>query len=1347
MVLLVVALLALPALPFGPLGGLWGTASAVDVPDDGLVHDVTEDWTISTTLLYQYGTVIRMIGANVTVISGGKLTLDNSTLLFNTSGDGASGLEVRVGGGFVMRNNATLVNDSPYTYYCGFLEGATVDLDGSNITGAYGQSPYMPYDAGVYFKVGSATVDNMTFKGSFDARNLAWFDGDGGVVRNSTFLVNLSSASSYCNAVSVRASTEIYDSVVRNTGVSVNGWNTVRGIWAQNAVLTLENVKVDKFVVNIYGVTSTINIKACRMTNASLIGWTPNPNGGLWVEGGSNASLKGNYFDNNRYAITAKTGSDLNFSGGNVITSGWTWNGLTVDDSSFNASRDQFGVITMAGARGNTTNCTFNYTISLTRYSNINISDARMDNSGFSFDQSSSMTLVRSKVRATWQLMDLRGASRVTFEGNEIDSAGFGSMRDGSVFESRNNNYTHLGQSLTISSNSRVTSVSDVMGSFVNAITVFNVIGSRLEVRNLKAIVLTGTTVAWAQAGSDVSIYNTTITGTGGNRILYASGNGHILSVNSSITSEGVTATDTAVIEIGWYATVLTEWQNGATAPFAAVLLNDSVGTTTHTLETDADGSVNITVIDFTVKWSNTMGHNPYKVDARLNGTVDRLQTWVDSNMVGNDSIVLTLIDYSMPNVSITSPTNGTVLGDGHVRISGTATDNGSGLSSVVVSNGTGGWVLANGLANWSADLVLAEGAHAIKARALDIANSSAEAVVTITVDLTKPFITVLEPAGPYVNTTRFDVTGLVEPGSTVTVAGVNATVFNGTFSAGMELADGDYHLLLRASDQVGNSNETLWHVIVDTVPPVLICDAAGYMFVNSMVVTFTGRTDGARMWANDLEGTIDGGNMMFSVDVLLANGPNEVTLVAVDPAGNRAMLTFPVTVDLDPPVIKVTSPRGSVITYTNVSMLDLEGTVTGAMELLFNGDPIKFDGRGGFVVPFVLSEGRNELDLMARDIAGNSAFWSLVMMLDTRPPVVTITEPAGAKVYTNVPDLVVSGSVDEMDAKLTYSGASVNHVGGRFSFPATLGIGENLVTIVAVDLAGNTGTTSVMVVLDTAASLTVTSPSDKDSRVGRDTVRIAGTSEPGGKVYVNSVLVSRDDGSFSVDWPLKGGKNTLEIKVVDQAGNTLTETITVTREEGGTSSDLTMVAVGSVLGLILGILVGATVMMVLAKRRKDRVGHPEPPQPTPPPSAAVGTRREATPETGAEEKEPMEEVMDMDPVAGGAEKVSWDETGFEELPDEGAEAPAAPPPPPVQQPQQRRAQPPQQQQTRPRPQQQRAAQPRRPQQQPRQQQRLQQPRQQQPQRPQQRAQMQPSRQQQVRRPAVRRRPPPRQDM
>ena len=71
MVLLVVALLALPALPFGPLGGLWGTASAVDVPDDGLVHDVTEDWTISTTLLYQYGTVIRMLGENVTVISCG----------------------------------------------------------------------------------------------------------------------------------------------------------------------------------------------------------------------------------------------------------------------------------------------------------------------------------------------------------------------------------------------------------------------------------------------------------------------------------------------------------------------------------------------------------------------------------------------------------------------------------------------------------------------------------------------------------------------------------------------------------------------------------------------------------------------------------------------------------------------------------------------------------------------------------------------------------------------------------------------------------------------------------------------------------------------------------------------------------------------------------------------------------------------------------------------------------------------------------------------------------------------------------------------------------------------------
>ncbi|MDH0868234.1 S8 family serine peptidase [Mitsuaria sp. GD03876] len=190
----------------------------------------------------------------------------------------------------------------------------------------------------------------------------------------------------------------------------------------------------------------------------------------------------------------------------------------------------------------------------------------------------------------------------------------------------------------------------------------------------------------------------------------------------------------------------------------------------------------------------------------------------------------------------------------------------------------------------------------------------------------------------------------------------------------------------------------------------------------------------------------------------------------------------------------------------------------------------------------------------------------------DTQPPAVSVGAPlAGALVSGWVAvdvaasdnqgvarvDLRVNGSVVASDTSAPYG----------FSWDSTrVANGPVTISAVAVDAAGNTGTSASMtltvanaVLADTQPPVVAITKPDNNSRVSGNTVTVAtSASDNSGaagirqSLYVDGVLVASGAGaSLSYSWNLKkaaNGAHTIQAVARDAAGNTTTATTSVTK-------------------------------------------------------------------------------------------------------------------------------------------------------------------------------------------------------
>jgi hypothetical protein len=479
--------------------------------------------------------------------------------------------------------------------------------------------------------------------------------------------------------------------------------------------------------------------------------------------------------------------------------------------------------------------------------------------------------------------------------------------------------------------------------------------------------------------------------------------------------------------------------------------------------------------------------------------------------------------DTTVPTATISGPTSATTYSTGTspLAVSGTASDN-VGVTQVTWANDRGGNGTATGTTSWSASMALQSGANVITVTVRDAAGNTASDTLTVTYtppDSTAPVATIGAPtsAATYTTTT-----------SSLNVSGT-------------------------ASDSVGVTQVT---------------------------------------WANSRggSGTATGTTAWSVSGITLQGGSNVITITARDAAGNSGTDTLTVTYnvpDTTNPAVTITGPTSSATHARSATPMTVSGTASdnvGVTQVTWAND------RGGSgtasgttswsATGVALQTGANVITITARDAAGNTANDTLTVTYtppDTTGPTVAIDSPTTASNYTNTTSTVSLGGTagDNIGVtQVTWSnsrGGSGTATGTTAWSVAsiTLQAGSNVITVTARDAAGNTATDVLTVTApDTSApTVTITQPTSSATlSTTTTTVNVSGTASD--NVGVTQVTWSNDRGGSgaatgTTSWSVNGvallnGANVITITSRDAAGNTATDTLTITSTPPLTLSSLT---------------------------------------------------------------------------------------------------------------------------------------------------------------------------------------------
>ncbi len=295
------------------------------------------------------------------------------------------------------------------------------------------------------------------------------------------------------------------------------------------------------------------------------------------------------------------------------------------------------------------------------------------------------------------------------------------------------------------------------------------------------------------------------------------------------------------------------------------------------------------------------------------------------TDAAGNAATDLVTVTYlasdgTAPSIAITGPTTSSThtTSSAPLALGGTASDN-VGVTQVTWSNAaTGGTGTASGTSTWSASIALLAGANAITVRATDAAGNAATDLITVTYtpgDAIAPVVQIATPTTSSTHTatasplalggTASDNVGVTQvtwsnaaTGGTGTASGTSA------WSASIALLAGANAVTVRATDAAGNAATDLITVTYappagDSTPPVLNVvspSASPFSTTSELLVVSGDATDdvgvAAVTWSNAATGGSGtaSGTSTWSAPIALAAGSNEVTLTALDGAGNATL-------------------------------------------------------------------------------------------------------------------------------------------------------------------------------------------------------------------------------------------------------------------------------------------------------------------------------------------------------------------------------------------------------------------------------------------------------------------------
>jgi len=506
--------------------------------------------------------------------------------------------------------------------------------------------------------------------------------------------------------------------------------------------------------------------------------------------------------------------------------------------------------------------------------------------------------------------------------------------------------------------------------------------------------------------------------------------------------------------------------------------------------------------------------------------TTSRSFTWT---ITGGDST-----DTTPPAVAITSHTSGQTVSTSSITLSGTASDSGAGNSGVtgVTVNGaaaSGGTATGSGTANWSRSVSLSTGPNTITVVATDGAGNTGTAQITITRssgsgDSTGPVLNITShTSGQTVTTSSITLSGTATDsgagGSGITRVTVNGSTASGGTASGsgtanwsrsVSLSMGSNTITVVATDGAGNDRTvqiSITRISSDTTEPtVRITSHTSGQTVSSANITLAGTATDSGAGGNGITrvtvngqnasgGTASGNGIAnWSRSVTLSPGPNTLTVVATDGAGNSRSVA--VTVTYNAPVPRMTgaslsqnlpSPQqaGTVITFT------ASGT-GGAAPYQYRWYQQANGGAWTMLRDWSTSTtyawtapqaGAYVIAIWARSSGSSAPEWEAYAertvtitsgpAADNTSPSLSITSHTSGQSVTN-PNITLSGTASDagsggngitsvtVNGQAASGGSASGNGTANWSRSLTLSAGANALTVAARDGAGNTRTASI---------------------------------------------------------------------------------------------------------------------------------------------------------------------------------------------------------------------------------------------------------------------------------------------
>ncbi|MFP5246262.1 MAG: Ig-like domain-containing protein, partial [Thermoanaerobaculia bacterium] len=331
------------------------------------------------------------------------------------------------------------------------------------------------------------------------------------------------------------------------------------------------------------------------------------------------------------------------------------------------------------------------------------------------------------------------------------------------------------------------------------------------------------------------------------------------------------------------------------------------------------------------------------------------------------------LIDKTPPVV--------TIQANGNALVSGSAFT-GSVTITIAADDQTQPTVTAtlNGAPFTTGNTITDEGAYTLVVSAVDEVGWRTDVpAITFYVDNTPPVVRLVEGERPLSDGQWFNRAVTPDAIITDTTATTSVATLNGApFTLGTELTnEGAYTLAVKVTDAVGLSTDVgpiTFHIDL-TPPDITFTTPPAESTVTTPQIVVTGNSDDAvSVEVNGVESSIDAATKTYvtpSFDLL--EGPNLITALGIDRAGNNTTLGMTVHLDTRAPQLAITSPAANAcISATEVDVRGTLGDATATSVQVSIGEApavtATLDGRNWSARLQLPTEGKQTIKVVATD-------------------------------------------------------------------------------------------------------------------------------------------------------------------------------------------------------------------------------------------------------------------------------------------------------------------------------------------------------------------------------------------